>query len=342
MPKQILFNSIDISSRWNESKSNGCTHVEVFAGCGGLSLGFKMAGYEEIAALEFEPHAVETFRKNFDHPLIAGDITVPETKQRLYDVVKERLKGRELDVLSGGFPCQSFSTSGKRMKDDVRSKLFKDLVEVAKVLKPKVVVGENVVGLLTMDGGRVVRDILAAFHEIGYQMEMQVLCAADYYVPQTRHRVIFVGNRIGTNNAFPIPLVSSQHYVTASQAIGDLEFHPEDTSFSHVFTKHNAGLVKKLEVLAEGDHLYPTRNDAWERLRWDKPSPTIKDCHGACAVHYKQSRTITPREMARLQSFPDDFLFVGPKKYQQQQIGNAVPPLLGKAVALAVLKVLEH
>jgi len=324
----------------NTSKSNYC-YAELFSGCGGLSLGFELGGLTGLVSLESEPHAVRTYKKNFQHEVINGDITKHKTKEAFAEKVRSVLGNNELDVLMGGFPCQGFSTSGHRFVDDPRNRLFKEFVEVAKMLKPKVIIGENVEGLLTMCKGKTIKDIIAAFEEIGYEMDFRLLNAADYGVPQTRKRVIFVGNRLGVPNLFPAPILSEKNYVTAEMALKDLEEIEEDYEFNHIFADHSPEMVERLRLLPQGTCLYEKRHDSWRRLESNKPSPTVKDCHGASAVHYKLPRTITPREMARLQSFPDSFIFAGAKKYQQRQIGNAVPPLLGKAVALAVREMLD-
>lgn len=337
MRNSMFLGGTDISSIDTNTQKREHTFIDLFAGCGGLSLGLESAGFEGLAAVEVEPHAVRTYRRNFNHPVIDGDIRLQKTKERIYNNVG----GEELDVLTGGFPCQGFSTSGLRMIEDPRNRLFKEFVEIASVLKPKVVIGENVTGILTMGGkGKMVREIISAFNSIGYDMDVQVLNAADYGVAQTRERVIFVGNRIGAQNLFPMPILSPSNYVTAWGAISDLESCEEDFGFNHEFAVHSPMMIQRLNSLPAGANLYAKRKDAWRRLEKDKPSFTVKDCHGACAVHPTLPRTITVREMARLQSFPDTFIFAGAKKYQQRQVGNAVPPLLGKAIGLAVRKML--
>lgn len=334
------FGDVDISSQMKDTSKSKYYYAELFAGCGGLSLGLEMGGLNGTVALEIDPHAVETYRHNFHHEVINGDITEQRTKELFAEEIRKTLGDKRLDVLSGGFPCQGFSTSGHRMIDDPRNILFKEFVGVAKMLEPKVIICENVEGLLTMNHGKTIKEIVAAFEEIGYSMDFRLLTAADYGVPQMRNRVIFVANRIGVQNLFPAPILSKNDYVTAEMALCDLETHAQDEHFSHIFIEHSPEMVERLRVLPQGANLYK-RKDSWRRLECDKPSPTVKDCHGACAVHYKLPRTITPREMARLQSFPDDFIFVGAKKYQYRQIGNAVPPHLAKAVGLAVRKMLD-
>jgi len=167
-------------------------------------------------------------------------------------------------------------------------------------------------------------------------MNVATLCAADYYVPQKRERVIFIGNRIGKVSYHPSPLLRPGQYVTVEQAIGDLIDKPEDLSFNHVFTKHRSDMVTKMSALKEGEGVYPDYSEAWRRCFWNEASPTVKENHGGVFVHPKLPRVMTVRELARLQSFPDDFIFEGGKSAQLVQIGNAVPVLLGKALGLAI------
>jgi DNA (cytosine-5)-methyltransferase 1 len=167
-------------------------------------------------------------------------------------------------------------------------------------------------------------------------MNVTTLCAADYYTPQKRERVIFIGNRIGAKNYHPKPMLTPNEYVTTGQAIADLMNHPEDEAFNHVPTKHKPEMAKRMMELAEGQSLYKGYSDAWKKCPWNEASCTIKENHGGVNIHPKLPRVLTAREMARLQSFPDDFIFEGKKNKQLVQIGNAVPPLLGKAIGLAV------
>lgn len=317
--------------------SNGFTFVDLFAGCGGMSLGFELAGNEGVAAVEFDENACRTYRKNFEHPVVEGDIRLDETKEHLYNIVGER----EIDVICGGFPCQGFSTSGKRNPDDPRNFLVWEFVEVVRVLRPKIIVAENVDGIKSMKKGDVVKQIVKAFGDLGYAMEVKVLKAADYGVPQLRERVIFIGNRIDAYNWFPEPMLTKQHYMSVGEAIGDLVGVAENKAFAHVYTKHRSDIKTLYEHLKEGEGRYAKRKDSCRKLYWGKPSPTVKDNHGNCFVHPIENRSLTAREMARLQSFPDwfDFSEVA-KKYQLRQIGNAVPPLMAKAIAKEVGRML--
>ena len=210
------------------------------------------------------------------------------------------------------------------------------MLDIVNKLRPEFVICENVKGLRSMLNGGVERKIIQDYKAIGYEMNVTTLCAADYYTPQKRERVIFIGNRIGAKNYHPKPMLTPNEYVTTGQAIADLMNHPEDEAFNHVPTKHKPEMAKRMMELAEGQSLYKGYSDAWKKCPWDEASCTIKENHGGVNIHPKLPRVLTAREMARLQSFPDDFIFEGKKNKQLVQIGNAVPPLLGKAIGLAV------
>lgn len=326
----------DISPFWNDAGKSNMTFVDLFCGAGGLSKGLEMAGLEGICGLDFFKEACMTYEYNFKHPFINGDIKLQENKRKFYNVVRERLNGKPLNIVAGGFPCQGFSMAGNRIVDDPRNSLYLELIEVVKELRPDFVLCENVKGLRSMLKGKVEQKILADFREIGYDMNVAVLCAADYYTPQKRERVIFIGNKIGVKNFHPKPLLNPDEYITTGQAIADLMSHPEDAAFNHVPTKHRPDMEQRMLNLAEGQSLYKGYSDAWKKCPWNEASCTIKENHGGVNVHPKLPRVLTAREMARLQSFPDDFIFMGTKNKQLVQIGNAVPPLLGKAIGLSI------
>lgn len=329
-------NLVDISSLWAHPSKSKMTFVDLFCGAGGLSKGLEMSGLEGICGLDWFKEACMTYNRNFDHPFVNGDIKDPETKQKFYDTVKEQLHGRPLSIVAGGFPCQGFSMAGNRIVDDPRNSLYLELIEIVKHLQPEFVICENVKGLRSMLDGKVEQKILEDFRAIGYQMNVTTLCAADYYTPQKRERVIFIGNRIGKKNFHPKPILNPSEYITTGESIADLMQHPEDKAFNHVPTKHRPDMAQRMLELPEGQSLYKGYSDAWKKCPWNEASCTIKENHGGVNIHPKLPRVLTAREMARLQSFPDDFIFEGPKNKQLVQIGNAVPPLLGKAIGLAV------
>ena len=329
-------NWCDISPYWSNHTESSMTYVDLFCGAGGLSRGLDDAGFRGVCSLDYFEEAGKTFKRNFKHPYLHGDVTLPETKTNLYRIVRAALGDRHLSLLVGGFPCQGFSMAGNRVVDDPRNSLYREMVEIVRVLEPDFVVCENVKGLRSMLGGAVEKKILSDFKAIGYTMNVTTLCAADYYVPQKRERVIFIGNRIGRKNFHPAPMLTEGQYVTVGQAIGNLMDREESASFNHVFTRHAPEMVSKMDKLKEGESVYQGYGEAWRRCSWDQPSPTVKENHGGVIVHPKLSRVLTPRELARLQSFPDDFIFEGGKSKQLVQIGNAVPVLLGKAIGIAV------
>ena len=329
---------VDISKEWENPKHQNLTFVDLFCGAGGLSKGLEMSGLEGVCGLDWFKEAGMTYRRNFHHKYVEGDITLPDVKKEFYEAVKAGLNGRQLTVVAGGFPCQGFSMAGNRIIDDPRNSLYKEMLEMVKNLQPEYVICENVVGLRTMLNGGVERKILSDFEDAGYKMNVTTLCAADYYTPQKRQRVIFIGNRIGATNYHPKPILSQSQYRTTGEAIGDLIDHPGDPAFNHVPTKHRADMAERMLKLPEGQSLYKGYSDAWKKCPWNEASCTIKENHGGVNIHPKLPRVLTAREMARLQSFPDDFVFEGKKNKQLVQIGNAVPPLLAKAVGLAIQK----
>ena len=325
--KGDVVNWADVNKYWAHPSKSKMTYVDLFCGAGGLSKGFEMAGLRGVCGLDWFDEACATYNRNFKDP---------EKKKQFYDTVRKQLKGKQLSIVAGGFPCQGFSMAGNRIVDDPRNSLYKELIEIVNELQPDFVVCENVKGLRMMLNGLVEKKIVADFKEIGYNVNVTTLCAADYYTPQKRERVVFIGNRIGVTNYHPKPILSPSEYITTGEAIGDLIDHPADPAFNHVPTQHRPDMAKRILETPEGQSLYKGYSDAWKKCPWDEPSCTIKENHGGVNLHPKLPRVLTAREMARLQSFPDDFIFEGRKNKQLVQIGNAVPPLLGKAIGLAV------
>lgn len=326
----------DISPFWNKHTLSEMTFVDLFCGAGGLSKGLEMAGLQGICGLDFFKEACQTYNRNFSHPCINADITLRESKELFYETVRDQLAGRKLNIVAGGFPCQGFSMAGNRNIDDSRNVLYKELIQIVRTLSPDYVICENVKGLRTMLNGKVEKKIIRDFESIGYNMRVATLCAADYYVPQKRERVIFIGTRLDKPVFHPAPILKPENYITTGETIADLMTMEDNPEFNHVATRHSQKMVEKILATPEGSSLYEKYKESWKKCPWNEPSCTIKENHGGVNLHPKLPRVLTAREMARLQSFPDDFIFEGNKVKQLVQIGNAVPPLLGKAIGLAI------
>ena len=338
-------NWVDIKGEWskdgwaNPNERNGYNFVELFAGAGGLSCGLTMAGFNPIASVEIMPEAVATYKYNFEKKgfesnVETRDIREESVKQKLYDEIGDR----HITLVSQGFPCQGFSLSGSRVVTDPRNSLYLEGLKIVEHLQPDFVVCENVEGLRSMLNGKIEQKIIEDYRNIGYEMNVTVLNSADYGVAQTRRRVIFIGNKIGAKNYHPSPMVDKEHYKTLGEEIGRFMKLPNDPSINHIITRHSADMAERIANCPEGQSLYEGYSDAWKKSPWDKPSCTVKENHGGVNLHPRLPRCLTPRELAALQSFPDDFIFQGNKAKQLVQIGNAVPPLLGKAIGLAVEK----
>lgn len=313
--------------------------VDLFSGCGGMTLGFRMAGYTSMLSVEIDPDSSNTYRHNFPEAFHYEGLIENLTDEEALEI----LQNRQVHVLCAGFPCQGFSLAGARNSDDDRNQLFWQFVRFAKLLQPCFVVGENVANIVTMDNGNFYRDIVGAFADAGYPgMSVQILESAEYGVPQLRQRAIFIGNRHGYTNPFPKPILSEKEFIPIEDAIDDLKSHPRDPSINHEWTRHSKEMIQRISAVQPGNSLYDTYADAWKRQYRGVPSMTIKENHGGVHIHHELNRTISAREMARLQSFPDDFIFSGRMKRAMFQIGNAVPPVLAQHVALALKPSLSH
>lgn len=339
-------NWIDISDFWifdgwsNKKYRNGLNFIDLFSGAGGLSCGLTMAGFTPIGSVEIMPEAVDTYKynfveqKGFNENVQTRDIRNKVVKKELYDSVANK----HVHLIVGGFPCQGFSLSGNRVVTDSRNSLYIEMLEIVKHIKPDFVVMENVEGLRSMLNGKIEAKIINDYTEAGYNINVTVLNSADYGVPQIRKRVIFIGNRVGIKNYHPKPIFSPENYVTLGECIKRFMSIPENKQINHIFTRHSDDMIEKIKSLPEGHSLYGNYSDSWKKSPWDKPSCTVKENHGGVNIHPKLPRVLTPRELAALQSFPDDFIFKGSKKWQLVQIGNAVPTLLGKAIGISIMK----
>jgi len=296
--------------------------VSLFSGAGGLDLGFRMAGHEIVWANDLYGDAVETYRKNIGNHIVCEDISKVDST----DIP-------DCDIVIGGFPCQGFSVANtKRHVGDERNELYKQLIRIIKAKNPKFFLAENVKGLTNLAKGEVFKMILSDFTQMGYQVKYKVLNAADYGVPQTRQRVIIVGvrNDISWEYVFPTPTHSQNcldglpKWVSVSNALATIPDpdQPNDI-LNHTYSKY------KLNINGYIGH---------RLLDPDKPAPTVTargDSKGGVVIHPHPNgqRRMSCRELATVQSFPMDFEFFGNNSSVYRQIGNAVPPLLGYAVA---------
>ena len=299
--------------------------VDFFCGAGGFSKGLENAGLRILAGIDYNPDAIATFNKNHSGKGYVRDITQLSTQE-----LRELIKNEPVDVIVGGFPCQGFSLLGRRKKNDPRNILYKELLRFIGELRPQYFVLENVKGLLSMkhpNGEKVLPIILKDLMALGYSVSYKLLLASDYGVPQNRERVLIFGQRC---SFFELQKVVVKK--TVFDAINDLPSAEEGIN-AHVFTEHSPEYEQKLGSLKQGDHLgnfHSTRL----RLRSFEPSNTITR---GDYIHPVYNRFLTPRECARLQSFSDDFFFCGNKGSIKLQIGNAVPPLLGKVLGEKLL-----
>lgn len=311
-----------------ERASDAPTVISTFAGCGGSSLGYSMAGFRELLAVEWDDNAVETFKLNFpDVPVYHGDIcklTVEEC-MRLAGLTEPG----QLDVLDGSPPCQGFSTAGKRQIDDPRNGLFREYVRLLRGLRPKVFVMENVSGMVKGKMKLVFAEIMRELKASGYVVSARLLNAMYFNVPQSRERMIFIGVRDDLGIAPSHPKAESRP-ITVREA---WEKVPEQEPPR--LSPKLASIIGKIPVWGDGGDVCGSFFST-KRLDMRQPSRTlIKGNMGsrACYVHPNGERAITEAEAKRIMSFPDGHNFVGGYKHSMERIGNSVQPLFMRSIA---------
>ena len=331
-PKRVY---VDIRKLKKSRGERKYSTIDLFSGAGGISCGLESVGFEVSAAVEVSEVAAETHKYNFPKSKVfCGDIKEFNPKDF---IGKSRI-----DLVVGGPPCQGFSVAGKRNPKDPRNRLFREFVRVVDEMRPHYFVMENVPGILTMSNGKVKEAILEAFEEIGYPgTSVAVLEAATYGVPQLRSRAIFIGNRHGLPNPFPAPTHDEEQFLPIESAISDLPAWERIPEMNHEWTKHSEQFMRRIKKVKPGNSLYPSYVDAYKRQYPGLPSMTIKENHGGTHIHPSLDRCISAREMARLQSFPDNFYFTGGMKKAMWQIGNAVPPRLAEVIGLSLRPFLD-
>lgn len=343
--------------------------IDLFCGAGGLSYGFECAGLNIMLGIDNNDPALETFAYNHRG---AKSLNADLSDSKTFEVIDDMIEHKKIDVIIAGPPCQGFSLTGPRNFDDPRNKLYLAVFEAVKRYNPKALVIENVTGMATLYDGQIKAEIIKRFTNLGYNIKSQILCAADYGVPQIRKRLIFVGLRKDLGEfVFPAPVVEKNEYVTCKDALSDLPSLEKELGaeiseyimppqsdyqkkmrgdcnvlYNHVATAHTQMVKDTIALVPEGGNYKDLPpgvgesrkfNEAWTRYHSEKPSKTIDTGHRN-HFHYKYNRVPTIRENARLQSFPDSFVFLGTKTQQNRQVGNAVPPLLGYYLGMEIKK----
>lgn len=338
--------------------------MDLFSGVGGFSLGFEMAGYETIFAIDFWKDAIATYNLNRKKDIAVHMDIANLTNEHLRKLKEEH----DIEGIIGGPPCQGFSTVGTRDINDERNHLYLEYYRVVKEIMPKFFVIENVKGLLTLNNGMFKEDILNRFGELGYKIsDPQVLNAADYGVPQNRQRVFFVGVLDGH---FEYPELD-ENKVSTLEALSDLPALDKKEQYNEVYsygcdpqnsyqsimrknsneilnhnqTNHTQQTIDIISMVPDGGSIKDLPSEYWQVRKYNKafqrmnsqfPSHTIDTGHRNY-FHYSENRVPSVRECARIQSFPDDFVFIGTKSSQYKQVGNAVPPLLAYKIAQKLL-----
>ncbi|MEG5138962.1 MULTISPECIES: DNA cytosine methyltransferase [unclassified Microcoleus] len=323
---------IDIESQ--SMPASDYRFVDLFCGAGGMTQGLLQAGFRPVASVEVNPIASATHIKNFpDCHHFCDDIKNLNSQKLL-----AQIGSPEVHLVVGGPPCQGFSVAGKRDPNDPRNRLFREFVRIVSDIRPWYVVMENVPGILTIQKGAVKQAICEAFEEIGYpHISVAVLESAAYGIPQIRPRAIFIANRFEMPNPYPKPQLLSEQYTAIESAIDDLPEYTRIPEINHEWTRHSAQYMERLAKVPAGGSLYASYADAFKRQYPGKPSMTVKENHGGTHIHPYLNRVISAREMARLQTFPDSFIFEGSMKKAMWQIGNAVPPRLAECIGLALI-----
>jgi len=310
------------------------TVISTFAGCGGSSLGYKMAGFKELLAIDFNNNAVETFKLNFPEiPIWNKDIKEVKSDEILKFC---NIKVGELDILDGSPPCQGFSTSGNRNVNDDRNDLFKQYIRLIKELEPKIFVMENVSGQIKgIMKGRFL-EIITELKKLNYNVKVKLLNSANYSIPQSRERLFYIGIRKDLNIE---PIFPKHHnkIITCKEALNNCKIG----EYKYLCGE-KANLIHKVKP-GESMSKYASGNYFNTlRIHPNKPCPTIPKTFGekwgSFFAHYESNRSLSINELKRLASFPDDFIFIDSFEEQWARIGNSVMPLQMKAIA-DVLKI---
>jgi len=360
-----------IKSNTLKKKNYSC--IDLFSGAGGISTGFKKAGFEIVFAADFDNSVAKTHATNCPSvPFIHADLS----KKKVIQDIKKRFGQKKIDVLFGGPPCQGFSLYGKRRfihtKDydphtDKRNQLVFTFLEYAKLFKPKWILMENVAGLVNLDKGWFIKELINDIKKLGYDnVEYKIINTADYGVPQKRKRFILIANSSGHIIPWPKPKYFSDPedwqtpFRTVKEVISNLDTKKSYKSYkNHAPMNHNEQVIKRFSFIKEGMKLNP--DDLPKKLQFSKtgkkiqsfskvffrldrnsPSPTLVPGHSAFPIHPWLNRQLTIREAARIQTFPDSIEFMGGTGDQCKQVGNAFPPMAAEVFANYIIKAIEN
>ena len=304
--------------------------ISTFSGCGGSSMGYHLAGYDVLLAVEMDAHAVATYKANFPNTTIYhGDIH-NLTVEKIFEITG--LKPGELDLFDGSPPCQGFSMAGAREFCDPKNQLYNEYIRLLKGLQPKTFVMENVKGLVTGDMKLIFKDILTQLKNCGYNVRVKLMNAMYYNCPTSRQRLIFIGVRNDLNIPATHPKPQTRP-ITVKQAIGHLE---------NKIKPNNSSITKYSKYIQPGQKSgdipnFPTKTRDIYRVKANYPAPTIT--RNPQLIHYKENRELDIKELSILQSFtypPNQFKWIGSDNLIKERIGNSVPPNLMKAIALHI------
>ncbi|MBQ8240647.1 MAG: DNA cytosine methyltransferase [Bacteroides sp.] len=322
-------------------------YISLFTGAGGLDIGFKEAGFTGLLASDIMPQARDSYVLNYpNEPYLLEDIR----KLSISDI-KSYIGDKKVDVIIGGPPCQGFSNMGNKNSADPRNMLFESYVKIVDAIRPKCFIFENVKGLYTMFEGRYFNQVVNAFMAIGYNLHYSMLDTSNYGVPQKRERIFIVGTTSEEQFLFPPHSTTSygqiQSYKNVGEAINDLMNKGSEIP-NHIALNHSEKVVRRYQLIPEGGKL-PKPEDlpedirrknfgnTYTRLHREEVSSTIVPGNNALPVHPVLNRSLTPREGARIQTFPDTYVFSGDRRSQCIQVGNAVPPLIAAKIADCVM-----
>lgn len=335
--------------------------IDLFSGAGGLHIGFENAGFNIELCIDNNDLVERTHRRNFPNiPMINRDIKYVSS-----DEIKGYLKDGKVDVVIGGPPCQGFSTIGKRVssdpekraKHDPRNELVLTYAKLIRELRPKFILMENVKGILTLENGAYLANVLKQLRDAGYDADYKLINMADFGVPEIRERVIIIGNRVGMPVKFPEPDHSDNPndelpmWKNCWDVIKDLELCGDIPEFNHVALKHTDKNIERYKLIPEGgrlpeDSLPPELyrknfGNTYKRLSRNRPALTMVPGNDAFPIHPTLHRSLTVREAARIQTFPDSIIFEGNRRQQGHQVGNAVPPVFSEKMAKFIIEQIE-